>query len=73
MKLRALTTAMAALALTTTPTLAQGVNRLPAPMSQASDMEGESSAVLWVLLGVVALVGIILIVDDDDDDEAESP
>jgi hypothetical protein len=66
MKFRNLAAAAAALTLTTTPVLAADVSRTAAPVSAASQAEGEGW-LLAVLAIILAALGLYLLAKNDDD------
>ena len=66
MKFRTLAAAAAALTLTTTPVLAADVSRTAAPVSAASQAEGESW-LLAVLAAILAALGLYLLAKNEDD------
>lgn len=73
MKLRNLIAAAAALSLAASPALAEAsTDRAAAPVSDASELAGDTTA-LFGILALVGLIAAVIIVADNDDDEAVSP
>ena len=67
MKFRNLVASAAALSLAATPVLAQAsVDRASAPVAEASEFAGDSTALVAVLALVGLLVGVIIAADNDE-------
>ncbi|MEM1132813.1 MAG: hypothetical protein AAGH53_07745 [Pseudomonadota bacterium] len=74
MKFRALAATAAALAMTTTPVLAQATQSAPVSRTaEASDSESELEGSTGIIVGILAAAavigGIIIAADNDDDDD----
>jgi len=74
MKLRNSILAGAAALMATAPIAAQAADSLPTPRTASPMAESEQlrGAMLFVVLGIAALVVLLLVIDDDDE-EPESP
>ncbi|MEO1045614.1 MAG: hypothetical protein AAFX04_09265 [Pseudomonadota bacterium] len=80
MKLRAITATAAALALTTTPVLAQAnqaesaeVSRSVEKANSKSELEGGTGIIVAIIAAAGIIGGIIIAADNDDDDAPTSP
>ena len=70
MKLKTLFAATAATSLAVAPVAlnAESFDRNAAPVSGASELEGENGIIIAILAAAAVIAGIIIIADDDDDD-----
>lgn len=82
MKFRLIAIVVGALAMVSTPVLAQAtqsqsssseVSRETGQKSDQSELEGKTGIIAAILAGAAVVAGIIIATDDDDDDTPTSP
>ncbi len=69
MKIKLLVPAVASIALSVTPVMAQATtaDRASAPVGSASNLEGENGILIALLAAAAVIAGIIIIADGDDE------